>query len=284
VVNAKALTIVANSAVVRLGGGALCVFSLRPTDVLVDVSGWIAPGGLRSRPLAPVRLVDSRPGEHQTLPVAQRRLAAGTLLTVDVASSPGIDPGASAGTVNVTAVNPAGNGFLSVLPGPCVSVAVPPSTSNLNVTTGRDVAASATVAIGAGELCVYTSTETDVVVDLQAAHSDVGGSLIAADPRRIVDTRTTGRLAPGNSLVLAVDNAPAAVIVNVTAVEPSGRGFLTLYPCGSAVPIVSNLNVAAGSIVANRALVSTTATGQFCVFSSVDTDVVIDLEGSITPG
>jgi hypothetical protein len=283
VVNAKALTIVANSAVVRLGGGALCVYSLRPTDVLVDVSGWVAPGGLRSTTLAPVRLVDSRPGEHQTLPVAQRRLAAGTLLTVDLASSPGIVSGALAATVNVTAVNPAGNGFLSVLPGPCVSVSLPPSISNLNVTEGRDVAASATVAIGTGQLCVYTSTETDVVVDLQAAHGDIGGRMIAVDPQRIVDTRTTGRLAPGNALVLAVGNAPAGVVVNVTAVEPSGRGFLTLYPCGSAVPIVSNLNVVAGAIVANRAVVSTTASGQFCVFSSVDTDVVIDLEGSITP-
>ncbi len=281
-VNARALSIVANSAVVRLGDGALCVYSLRPTDVLVDVSGWMAPSGLLSTPLAPVRLVDTRPGEHQTLPVVQRRLEAGKLLAVDVASSPGIDPGAMAATVNVTAVNPAGSGFVSVLPGPCVSASLPPSTSNLNVTTGRDVAASATVGIGDGELCVFSSTETDVVVDLQAIHGDAGGSLIAVDPRRIIDTRDTGRLAPGQILTLAVDNAPAAVIVNVTAVQPSGRGFLTLYPCGTTVPLVSNLNVVAGAIVANRAIVATAGSGQFCVFSSVDTDVVIDIEGSIT--
>ena len=72
-------------------------------------------------------------------------------------------------------------------------------------------------------------------------------------------------------------------IVNLTAVEPSGRGFLTLYPCGSTVPIVSNLNVVAGAIVANRAVVSTAGSSQFCVFSSVDTDVVIDIEGYVTP-
>ncbi|MEP7201169.1 MAG: hypothetical protein ABI894_01085 [Ilumatobacteraceae bacterium] len=282
-VNAKALSIVANSAVVRLGGGALCVYSLRPTDVLVDVSGWIAPSGLRSTPLTPVRLVDSRPGEHQILPVAQRRLAAGALLVVDVASLPGVDAGASAATVNVTAVDPAGNGFLSVLPGPCAGSTLPPPTSNLNVTSGRDVAASATVGLGSGQLCIFSSTETDVVVDLQATHGNVGGNVTPIDPRRLIDTRLTGRLARGQPLAVTVDNAPAGAIVNVTAVEPAGRGFVTLYPCGATVPIVSNLNVVAGAIVSNRAVVTTSDSGQFCVFSSVDTDVVIDIEGSITP-
>ena len=47
------------------------------------------------------------------------------------------------------------------------------------------------------------------------------------------------------------------------------------------MPTVSNLNVVAGAVVANRAVVSTAGSGQFCVFSSVDTDVVIDVEGFI---
>ena len=105
-----------------------------------------------------------------------------------------------------------------------------------------------------------------------------GGS--TTPPRHAVHTQ----LAPGQPLALAVEIAPAGVIVNVTAVEPSGRGFLTLYPCGTTVPTVSNLNVVSGAIVANRAVVATAASGQFCVFSSVDTDVVIDIEGSIRPG
>ena len=58
---------------------------------------------------------------------------------------------------------------------------------------------------------------------------------------------------------------------------------MTLYPCGSTVPTVSNLNFVAGAIVANRAVVSTGGSNQFCVFSNVDTDVVIDVEGLITP-
>jgi hypothetical protein len=280
-VNATALSIVANSAVVRLGGGALCVYTLRPTDVIVDVSGWIAPGGLQTSPLAPIRLVDTRPGERQILPIAQQRLGAHQLLTVDVAALPGF-VAATAATVNVTAVNPDGDGFISVLPGPCAIVHLPPSTSNLNVTRARDVAASATVGLGDGELCVYSSVGTDLVVDLQASHGPTGDGLSALDPGRILDTRSTSRLGPGQPLPVDVGLTADAVIVNLTAVDPSGRGFLTLYPCGTAVPTVSNLNVVTGAIVANRALVSTGGSRQFCLYSSVETDVVIDLEAVIS--
>jgi hypothetical protein len=38
----------------------------------------------------------------------------------------------------------------------------------------------------------------------------------------------------------------AAVTVNVTAVVPNGPGFLTLFPSGITIPIVSSLNFAAG--------------------------------------
>ncbi len=280
-VNAVALSIVANSGVVRLGGGSLCVYSLRPTDVLVDVSGWIDAAGSQTVPLAPTRLVDTRPGEHQVLPVPQQRLPAGGLLTVDMSSLQGT-AAAAAATVNVTAAAPLGAGFISVLPGPCASDALPPSTSNLNVTPGRDVAASATVGLGAGQLCVFSSTETDVVVDLQAVHGALGGATSVVDPLRIVDTRNTQRIGQGQSLTVELGTAADAAIVNLTAVNPAGNGFLTLYPCGAGLPIASNLNVHAGSVVANRAVVSTGGTSRFCLYSSVETDAVIDVEGYVS--
>ncbi|MGZ4700926.1 MAG: hypothetical protein ACXV98_06920 [Ilumatobacteraceae bacterium] len=280
-VDATALSIVANSGVVRLGGGSLCVYSLRPTDVVVDVSGWIDAIGLRTVPVAPSRLVDTRPGEPQTLPVPQKPLAAGGLLTVDLSSVPGA-AGATAATVNVTAAAPLGSGFISVLPGPCAGAVLPPSTSNLDVTPGRDVAATATVALGAGQLCVFSSTPTDVVVDLQALHGTAGGPTSAVDPFRIVDTRNTQRIGQGQSLTVDLGAVVDAVVVNLTAVNPAGAGFLTLYPCGGAVPTASTLDVRAGSIVANRAVVSTGGTSRFCLYSSVETDAVIDVEGFVS--
>ncbi len=183
----------------------------------------------------------------------------------------------------MTAAAPAGDGFISVLPGPCAAVGLPPSTSNLNVSAGHDAAASATVGLGNGELCVYSSIDTDLVVDLQALHGTLGDASNAIDPRRLLDTRSAARLGAGQSLAVDIGTTPAtAAIVNLTAVAPSGAGFLTLYPCGAAIPTASNLNVVAGTIVANRAVVSTGGSRQFCLYSSVDTDVVIDLEGYIS--
>lgn len=282
-VNADAVSIVANSGIVRLGNGALCVYTLQPTDVLVDVSGWIGPGGLGTTPVAPVRMIDTRPGQQQALAVAQQRLLAGHLLTVDVATLPGFDPAATAATVNLTAADPTAAGFLSVLPGPCAGLVLPPTTSNLNIIPAHDAATSATIGLGSGQLCIYSSTDTDVVVDLQALHGPTGGVVTAIDPRRLSDTRLSTRLLSGQArqIDLATTTA-AAAIVNLTAVEPSSRGFLTLFPCGAGIPTVSNLNVVAGSVVANRALVSTGGSTRFCVYSNVDTDVVIDVEGYIT--
>jgi hypothetical protein len=281
VVNAVALSIVANSAVVRLGDGALCVYTLRATDVVVDVSGWIASSGDASEPVTPLRLIDTRPGETQTLAGRRGRLAPGGALTVDLSSLPGAAV-ATAATINVTAAAPRGSGFISVLPGPCANAALPPSTSNLNVSDGRDVAATATVALADGQLCVYSSASTDVVIDLQALHGLVGGAVTAVDPWRVTDTRNTPRLGARQTLAVDVGETVGAAIVNLTAVDPAGSGFLTLFPCGAGLPLASNLNVIAGDVVANRAIVSTGGTRRFCVYSSVDTDVVIDVEGSIT--
>jgi hypothetical protein len=189
---------------------------------------------------------------------------------------------ATAATINVTAAAPRGSGFISVLPGSCANAALPPSTSNLNVSDGRDVAATATAALADGQLCVYSSASTDVVIDLQALHGLVGGAVTAVDPWRVTDTRNTTRLGARQTLAVDVGETVGAAIVNLTAVDPAGSGFLTLFPCGAGLPLASNLNVIAGDVVANRAIVSTGGTRRFCLYSSVDTDVVIDIEGSIT--
>jgi hypothetical protein len=47
-----------------------------------------------------------------------------------------------------------------------------------------------------------------------------------------------------------------AVSVNVTAVAPNGAGFLTLFPSGIAVPLISSLNFNAGeTAIGNGAIV-----------------------------
>ncbi|MEO5722996.1 MAG: SGNH/GDSL hydrolase family protein [Ilumatobacteraceae bacterium] len=288
--NAVKRSTVANSALVRLGSGALCVYSLQPTDVIVDLAGWTEPNGLATTPVSPVRLIDTRPGSNGVLAVPKQRVAAGHELTVDMTGVAGYDPSVKAATLNVTAVAPAGPGYLSVLPGPCTSAAMPPpATSTVNVATAQNAAASATVGIVDGQICVYTFVDTDIVVDLQSLHylpsaptTPATGEITAIDPQRVLDTRKTTRLAAGVPLPVdlsALVGSPAmsAVIVNLTAVLPSASGFLTLYPCSESRPEVSNVNYVAGQIVANRATVATA--GGLCLYSLAATDVVIDVEG-----
>jgi hypothetical protein len=287
VLNAPAGSIVANSAVVRLGGGSMCVYANRRTDVVVDLTGWVGAGGAATMVVDPTRIVDTRRGEKQVLPVAQQRLPAGWILAVDVATLPGVDPATSAVTFNLAAANPAAAGYLSVLPGPCGSVSLPPSTATLTVTAHRDVAASATVGTGGGQICVFSSVETDVVIDLQATHGATGRAVTTIGPQRLVDTRPSSRLAAGTVVALDLDVLPGVpagltgAVVNVTGVDPTSNGYLVAYACGVPErPFVSNLNVA-GITVANRALVSTNGGRSLCVFTTVETDVVIDVEAWI---
>ncbi|MCU1343965.1 MAG: hypothetical protein JWL70_231, partial [Acidimicrobiia bacterium] len=114
---------------------------------------------------------------------------------------------------------------------------------------------------------------------------------------RVLDTRTgpdprgaPHRLAAGETLVLPLrgrSGVPAeatSVLVNVTAVTPDADGFITAYPCDQPRPIASNLNPAAGQIVANAAMVGLAANGSICLYSLRATDLVVDVSGAYAPG
>lgn len=80
--------------------------------------------------------------------------------------------------------------------------------------------------------------------------------------------------------VTASAGVPAAGVVavslNVTVVDPVGTGYVTVYPCATR-PGVSSLNYTAGQIVANAVISPLSATGEICLYSSVDTNVLIDI-------
>ena len=68
-----------------------------------------------------------------------------------------------------------------------------------------------------------------------------------------------------------------------TKFEPAASGFLTVYPCGSVRPTVSNLNVTAGVTRANfvNAVLSG---GKTCIYAQVSTDVLVDVSGAHSAG
>jgi alpha-tubulin suppressor-like RCC1 family protein len=263
---------VPNSVTTPLGtDGRLCVFTSADTDILVDLNG-VYPSGSGFTGVDPVRIVDSR---------STRRIAAGTVLEVPIAGVGPVPSDADAVVVNVTAVRPATAGFATVYP--CGTDV--PTVSNLNFTAGQTVPNSVTTPLGTdGRLCVFTSADTDILVDLNGVYPS-GSGFTGVDPVRIVDSRSTRRIAAGTVLevpIAGVGPVPSdadAVVVNVTAVRPATAGFATVYPCGTDVPTVSNLNFTAGQTVPNSVTTPLGTDGRLCVFTSADTDILVDLNG-----
>jgi hypothetical protein len=177
--------------------------------------------------------------------------------------------------LNVTAVRPASDGFVTVFP--CDRSR--PTASNLNFRAGVTTAGAVLARPGAsGEVCVYSSAATDLVVD---ASGSLGPGFVPADvPQRLLDTRAATRLRADRVAEVAVPDA-TAVAINVTAVRPATAGFLTVFPCLEKMPTASNLNFRAGENTANLAVVSTGASDRVCIYTSSDTDVVVDLAGTL---
>ncbi len=70
----------------------------------------------------------------------------------------------------------------------------------------------------------------------------------------------------------------SAVSLNVTATDPTGAGYLTVYPCGTPGE-VSSLNYTTGQTVANAVISPVSATGTVCIYSQQPTDVIVDING-----
>jgi LPXTG-site transpeptidase (sortase) family protein len=109
-------------------------------------------------------------------------------------------------------------------------------------------------------------------------------------PTRLLDTRTGARLQGGATATVAAAGAGgmpagiAAVVVNVTATNTSGAGFLTAFASGGTRPTTSVLNAErAGQTLANLATVPVGADGKVSIFASVATDVVVDVFGYYAP-
>lgn len=109
-------------------------------------------------------------------------------------------------------------------------------------------------------------------------------------PSRLIDTRETGQhLGAGATLRVKAggrSGIPAdaiAVTVNVTTTDAPAAGYLTVWPCGSAQPTVSNLNHGAGETRANLVTTGLDA-GDLCIFSQRGGNVIVDAAGWYKPG
>jgi len=165
----------------------------------------------------------------------------------------------------------------------------PPNASNVNFRAGETIANAALGRIGAdGKVCVYASAAAGVLVDVNAA-APPEATVVAIDPHRLLDTRQlAGPVAAGSITAVQVagtGGVPAAAqtaVLNVTALEAAGDGYVTVFPCDAPLPNASNLNVATGDTVPNAVIAKLAADGTVCVYASVAAGLLVDVDGYAT--
>jgi hypothetical protein len=271
---------VPNLVTVRLNPSRkVCIYAHDATHILVDVAGSFGPSGAsRFVALDPTRAVDTRVALGRP---NNAKVAAGTAIEIPMHGLYGIPANATAAVVNITAADADGVGYLTAYP----CSAGPPVVSNVNYVANRAVPNLATVRLSAnGRLCIFSERNAHVIVDVFGAYAPSGSQFVPLSPSRIIDTRGATALVAGEIRRFAVAGTggvppnATAVVVNVAADRASAPGYLTVFPCGGAAPVVSNLNFAPGQALANLVQVRL-AGGELCMAAETATHVLADVAG-----
>ena len=274
----------ANLAIVPAGAeGGVSVFVSHQTQVILDLVGYFTSqlntaSGLVLNPLNPCRVVDTRQFSY---------IAKGTSRSITISGSCGVPATAQAYSLNLTVVPHTALRYLSAW----ADGQPQPPASSLNASTGAVTANAAIVQAGSsGNISIYASDDTDVIVDINgyfASPSAGGLSLYTLTPCRFLDTRSgtplDGKMAvnvTGNSC--NVPSSAQAFVLNATVVPPGDLGYLSLWADGLSQPLVSTTNAEDGAVTSNMAIVPTT-NGSVDVFASDPTHVILDISSYFAP-
>ena len=276
--------------------GSVCLFTSQSTDLVADLAGF-HPAGSSYVPTTLSRLLETRTTEGPQIGYTGAKPADGQVITLKVTGTGAgkVPAGSKAAFLNVTAVNSAGPGFVTVYP--CGSTR--PLASNINLVAGQVRANLVAAKIAAdGTVCLYTNRSTDLVADLQG-YEPATSNYAPLVPERVLETRATeGQIGYSGSKPIAgqtlevkvtgfgtsqIPATAASVLLNVAAVAPDGPGFVTVYPCGSPRPLASNINVN-GDTTTNLVSSKVGDGGRVCIYSSTGTHLVADVNGYYPDG
>jgi hypothetical protein len=292
---------VANLVIVAAGCDATAnlLSSTGPTDAIADVVGYFRAGP-DITPLVPARLLDTRAGAPTVdgLDSGTGKVSGGNQFDLQVTSRAGIpSPGAAAVAVNITATNPSAASYVTVWP----TDQARPLASNLNFIAGQTVPNLVISKLSAnGKISLFNAFgTTDLIADV-TAWFPTSSDLVPITPARLMDTRagagTVDGLYSGNGPVVSSrvtqfqvagrGGVPSygvnAVVLNVTATNPSTAGYLTVWSQSDYTqPLTSNLNFVAGQTVPNLVIVKVGYYSSYVNLSvsGGNTDVVIDVVG-----
>ncbi len=277
--------------------GAIQLFSSGGAHLVADVAGYFLPVGASSggrfNAVDPSRLLDTRIGLGTLL---ARPLVDDSSLRLGVLGRSGVpSAGVAAVVLNVTAVEASGPGFVTVWP----TGQDRPVASNLNTTrSGETVPNAVVVPVGTGgSVDLYAQTHTHLVVDIvgwfsassSGAPATTVGLFVPVTPRRVADTRVehgVRGLPPGRRVDLTLGGQAgvpatdvAAVVVNLTATEAYGDGFVTAYPAASPLPVASSVNPADGDTRAGLTIARLGHANRISLLSSAGTELAADVTG-----
>lgn len=272
---------VAVSAIVDVGtNGQICVFNNAETEVIVDVQGYLAAGS-SYRTVAPTRLEDTR------LLTASPIHPAGEILTVRVAGLAGIPADAAAVAINLTVTDNDVAGYATAFP--CDHQPADPIALVNYITHTATPNFSIVEPSGSGTICINTSSPANLIVDA-FGYFPAGSAITVTSPLRLADTRPSGvQLAPLQDLVIPVvggagePKTASAAVLNITAADPSGIGFVVAYPCGTE-SLSSTLNVVPARNTSNTAIVAPGTNGAVCIRSNTSIHVLVDVTAWIIDG
>lgn len=283
-----------------------------PTPVAVAQTGPGAGGEYHAVP--PQRVFDSRPpGINDSAPLGKKPMTlAGSDFEVQVTGLAGVpaDPNRVLAVVaNVTVVEPEQPGWLAVRPSGA-PMPNPPS-SLVNFAAGRDVPNTTIVGVGSnGRITVRLrgTGSAHVIVDVSgwistSSHDVRGARLVPVGPARLTDTRNNAApLRSGQTLSLPIRGATSyeptisnvvpnrstvsAVMVNLVAInwQPGSRPTYvtatpTPIPAGTR-PTVSNVNLPAGMVKTNMAIVPIGPDGRIHLYNfDGDLHLAVDVLG-----
>jgi len=251
-------------------------------------------------PVTPARIFDSRPNQVGP-PGPKGYIASGGSVDVDVTDVGGVPADdVYAVVLNITATETGGPGFVTAYP----TGEPRPTASNINFSGPAQTAPNLVIVlVGAGgQVTLYTIGGGHLIADVFGYYRQTGsstdGRLIGVTPARVFDTRPNqvavpgpkGKLGAGGMIEVTMTGAngvPAtgvsAVVLNVTATEAGGPGFVTVWPGDESQPPTSNVNVVfTGATRPNSVIVPVSATGTVKFFSSSGTHLLADITGYYT--
>ncbi|AUG79490.1 hypothetical protein CFP65_4768 [Kitasatospora sp. MMS16-BH015] len=179
--------------------------------------------------------------------------------------------------VNLTATQPTAPSYVTAYP----TGGTRPTVSSLNFTTGQTVANAAVVPVGPdGTITLYNHTgKVHLVADIQGYYATqlptagAGNFIGSFTPTRALDTRVNHSPLGANGTVKVkvrgtglLPGTARAVVLNLTATQPTQNGYVTADPDGTP-PTSSSLNFAAGQTIANQVTVPIDSDGTVTLYN-----------------